>query len=260
MRGPWRISGFRWYWMTSSCQSVGQGMQFFALVWLVLDLTGSSLQLTGLVVFLYGIPNTLLLPLGGVIADRFQPKVPVDGDPGRSGGCDGPGRGPHADGRHSPVAHLRGSGNVGCPAGTEPAGAGDHALRPGRTQQPAGRGGPVQRLYTHRPHRRPAVVGNADRRHPRHRRFVRHLEHRHGPARQRGILRVQRAAPDPHPMDLDHCGAGPRTAGAEFHQRSIRYQELPGSSDCHRAGLLFWRVRHVPPPGNTRLCQGTTGF
>ena len=49
-------------------------MQFFALVWLVLDLTGSSLQLTGLVVFLYGIPNTLLLPLGGVIADRFNRK------------------------------------------------------------------------------------------------------------------------------------------------------------------------------------------
>ena len=49
-------------------------MQFFALVWLVLDLTGSSLQLTGLVVFLYGIPNTALLPLGGVIADRFNRK------------------------------------------------------------------------------------------------------------------------------------------------------------------------------------------
>ena len=49
-------------------------MQFFALVWLVLDLTGSSIQLTGLVVFLYGIPNTAMLPLGGVIADRFNRK------------------------------------------------------------------------------------------------------------------------------------------------------------------------------------------
>ena len=49
-------------------------MQFFALVWLVLDLTGSSIQLTGVVVFLYGIPNTALLPLGGVIADRFNRK------------------------------------------------------------------------------------------------------------------------------------------------------------------------------------------
>lgn len=74
MRGPWRVVGFRWYWLCSSTQSVAQGMQFFALVWLVLDLTGSSLQLTGLVVFLYGIPNTALLPLGGVIADRFNRK------------------------------------------------------------------------------------------------------------------------------------------------------------------------------------------
>ena len=74
MRGPWRVVGFRWYWMTSATQSVAQGMQFFALVWLVLDLTGSSLQLTGLVVFLYGIPNTVLLPLGGVIADRLNRK------------------------------------------------------------------------------------------------------------------------------------------------------------------------------------------
>ena len=66
--------GFRWYWFCSGTQSVGQGMQFFALVWLVLDLTGSSIQLTGVVVFLYGMPNTILLPLGGVIADRFNRK------------------------------------------------------------------------------------------------------------------------------------------------------------------------------------------
>ena len=74
MRGPWRIVDFRWYWLCSYTQSVGQGMQFFALVWLVLDLTGSSLHITGLVVFLYGIPNTALLPFGGVIADRFNRK------------------------------------------------------------------------------------------------------------------------------------------------------------------------------------------
>ena len=74
MLGPWRVVGFRWYWLCSSTQSVAQGMQFFALVWLVLDLTGSSLQLTGLVVFLYGIPNTAMLPIGGVIADRFNRK------------------------------------------------------------------------------------------------------------------------------------------------------------------------------------------
>ena len=45
------------------------------LVWLTLDLTGSSIGLTGLMVFLYGIPNTALLPFGGVIADRLNRKL-----------------------------------------------------------------------------------------------------------------------------------------------------------------------------------------
>ena len=74
MRGPWRVGGFRWYWMASATQSVAQGMQFLVLIWLMLELTGSSLQLTGLMVFLYGIPNTVMLPFGGVIADRLNRK------------------------------------------------------------------------------------------------------------------------------------------------------------------------------------------
>ena len=74
MRGPWRVEGFRWYWMASFCQSVAQGMQFLVLIWLMLELTGSSLQLTGVMVFLYGIPNTAMLPFGGVIADRINRK------------------------------------------------------------------------------------------------------------------------------------------------------------------------------------------
>lgn len=74
MLGPWRVGGFRWYWMASSTQSVAQGMQFLVLIWLMLELTGSSLQLTGVMVFLYGIPNTAMLPFGGVIADRLNRK------------------------------------------------------------------------------------------------------------------------------------------------------------------------------------------
>ena len=50
-------------------------MQFLVLGWLVLELTGSSIQQLGLVIFLYGIPNTLLLPVGGVIADRMDRRV-----------------------------------------------------------------------------------------------------------------------------------------------------------------------------------------
>ena len=75
MLGPWRVGGFRWYWMASSTQSVAQGMQFLVLGWLVLELTGSSIQQLGLVVFLYGIPNTAMLPFGGVIADRLNRKL-----------------------------------------------------------------------------------------------------------------------------------------------------------------------------------------
>ena len=75
MGGPWRVGGFRWYWLASFTQSVGQGMQFLVLGWLVLELTGSSIQQLGLVVFLYGIPNTLMLPFGGMIADRMNRKL-----------------------------------------------------------------------------------------------------------------------------------------------------------------------------------------
>ncbi len=75
VRGPWRFVGFRWYWLASFSQSVAQGMQFLVLGWLVLELSGSSIQQLGLVVFLYGIPNTLMLPIGGVIADRIDRRV-----------------------------------------------------------------------------------------------------------------------------------------------------------------------------------------
>ena len=48
---------------------MAQGMQFLVLGLLVLDITGSSIQL-GLVVFAYGIPNLAFALLGGIIADR----------------------------------------------------------------------------------------------------------------------------------------------------------------------------------------------
>ena len=48
---------------------MAQGMQFLVLGLLVLDITGSSIQL-GLVVFAYGIPNLAFAMLGGIIAVR----------------------------------------------------------------------------------------------------------------------------------------------------------------------------------------------
>ena len=64
-----RYRNFRWFWINGAAQAMAQGMQFLVLGLLVLDITGSSIQL-GLVVFAYGIPNLAFALLGGIIADR----------------------------------------------------------------------------------------------------------------------------------------------------------------------------------------------
>ena len=64
-----RYSNFRWFWINGAAQAMAQGMQFLVFGLLVLDITGSSIQL-GLVVFAYGIPNLAFAMLGGIIADR----------------------------------------------------------------------------------------------------------------------------------------------------------------------------------------------
>ena len=66
-----RYPNFRWFWYSAAGQAVGQGMQFLALGWLVLERTDSVSQL-GLVIFFYGIPNLTLVLLGGIIADRID--------------------------------------------------------------------------------------------------------------------------------------------------------------------------------------------
>ena len=62
---------FRWYWLASSIQGLGQSTQFMVIGWLALEITGSSAQL-GLVIFLYGAPNVSFLLVAGVVADRFD--------------------------------------------------------------------------------------------------------------------------------------------------------------------------------------------
>jgi MFS family permease len=64
-----RYRNFRWFWINGATQSMAQGMQFLVLGLLVLDVTGSSIQL-GLVAFIYGAPNLAFSMLGGIIADR----------------------------------------------------------------------------------------------------------------------------------------------------------------------------------------------
>ena len=66
-----RHRNFRWFWLSATTKSAGQGMQFLVLGWLVLDLTGSATQL-GLVIFIYGMPFLSLVALGGILADRLE--------------------------------------------------------------------------------------------------------------------------------------------------------------------------------------------
>ncbi|NQW23929.1 MAG: MFS transporter [SAR202 cluster bacterium] len=67
----WRLTNYRWYWLSSSTQGLAQSTQFMVIGWLVLEITDSSAQL-GLVIFFYGVPNVSLLLVAGVIADRFD--------------------------------------------------------------------------------------------------------------------------------------------------------------------------------------------
>ncbi len=74
IRGPWQDAGFKWYWVGSFTQSISQGMQFFVLTWLLLDVTGVETSL-GLMFAIYGIPNSILLVPSGIIADRVNRKL-----------------------------------------------------------------------------------------------------------------------------------------------------------------------------------------
>ena len=66
-----RKPSFRWFWLGSSTQAIGQATQFLVIGWLVLEVTGSSTEL-GLVIFLYGVPNVTFLLVAGIVADRFD--------------------------------------------------------------------------------------------------------------------------------------------------------------------------------------------
>ena len=66
-----RNRNYRWYWISGCGQTGAQGIRQFVLAWLVLDLTGSVAQL-GIVVFIQGVPMTVIALFGGVLTDRFD--------------------------------------------------------------------------------------------------------------------------------------------------------------------------------------------
>jgi MFS family permease len=67
-----RNKTFRWYWASGFGATGAQGLQQFAMAWLVLDLTDGSVGQLGLVIFLQGVPLTLMALFGGVMADRYN--------------------------------------------------------------------------------------------------------------------------------------------------------------------------------------------
>ncbi|HEX2173497.1 MAG TPA: MFS transporter, partial [Dehalococcoidia bacterium] len=66
-----RSANFRSLWIGLFISNAGTQMQTAGLYWLVLDLTGSTVQL-GLVSLSFALPMILLPFLGGTVADRYD--------------------------------------------------------------------------------------------------------------------------------------------------------------------------------------------
>jgi MFS family permease len=78
---PWsvfRSSTFRKLWIGLALSLVGDFFNYIAMAWLVLSLTGSSLAL-GAVLMVQAVPRSILMLVGGAMADRLSPRVAMAG-------------------------------------------------------------------------------------------------------------------------------------------------------------------------------------
>src|SRR5579864_1392054 len=73
-----RSADFRKLWMANNLSLVGDFFSYVALAWLVLQLTGSSLALGGVLV-VQAVPRSVLMLVGGALADRLSPRVTMLG-------------------------------------------------------------------------------------------------------------------------------------------------------------------------------------
>jgi predicted MFS family arabinose efflux permease len=71
--GPLAVRNFRLLSLGQSTSTVGDYCYAVALPWLILSGHGGTVML-GAVLACYGIPRTLLIPIGGVLADRLGPR------------------------------------------------------------------------------------------------------------------------------------------------------------------------------------------
>ncbi|MDT3416910.1 MFS family permease [Brevibacillus aydinogluensis] len=71
MKELWRQSSFRWYWVGLFLSGLGNQFGWLALTWFVMNKTGSSAAMGG-VVLAYNIPAVLAGLVAGVLLDRFD--------------------------------------------------------------------------------------------------------------------------------------------------------------------------------------------
>ena len=69
-----RYPNFRWFWLSTFCHSIAEGMPLVILAFLVRELTWSAFDL-GLTFFSYGIPYLILVLFGGILADRVNRRM-----------------------------------------------------------------------------------------------------------------------------------------------------------------------------------------
>ena len=69
---PLKVRAFRWLWSGSAFSALADAAFFVALAWLVLRVSGPGVGI-GAVLAVGSIPGAILLPLGGVLSDRFSP-------------------------------------------------------------------------------------------------------------------------------------------------------------------------------------------
>src|SRR5215472_3603751 len=74
MRGPLGVRNFRLLGIGQLTSTVGDACYAVALPWFVLSSHGGTVLL-GTVLACYGIPRTVLIPVGGVLADKFGPRA-----------------------------------------------------------------------------------------------------------------------------------------------------------------------------------------
>ena len=72
--GPLAVRNFRLLSIGQSTSTVGDYCYAVALPWLILSGHGGTVML-GAVLACYGIPRTLLIPVGGMLADRLGPRA-----------------------------------------------------------------------------------------------------------------------------------------------------------------------------------------